>query len=214
MGGSVAVAFRFPDGEIIAQERHTNPLPFWFTHPRLLRGERDFIDRYIRDANHPDPIPVAPLGYGLVLVDYVSKTLFSMQGYTNLHLLEPVSVMTRARWGGDDEMEFGNLHRLLIQENRLRVVNRVTEEVTPLPAEITDAAGLADHAKTLYANSNGDAYFAYALDSSPLTVIDYTDEADSARKFLAKLDEIGFPLTDVDREVWKEWIAEREDEEE
>ncbi len=120
MGGSVAVGFRFTDGSTFVQERWTNNLPFWFKDAKLYNGDMDHVNRYIRmDQEYPTQVPLAPLGYGLVLVDYLSNHLLSMQHYTRFDLEDPVHMALITKLSEEDFGYEAVRYKGLLAENRL-----------------------------------------------------------------------------------------------
>src|ERR1700744_2030870 len=86
MGGSVAVAIRKRNGEIICRDRWTNSTPFYFKSLRMREGDEAFVQEYLdlaKDKKDAPHVPLAPLGYGLVVIDYVTNHMLSMQGYSS-----------------------------------------------------------------------------------------------------------------------------------
>lgn len=107
MGGSVKVIIRKEDGTINAMTRWTNSLS-WLLHTPdcFISTENDAFNRYMRSFNdmkadydkhkHDGQFELnmtdvyfyegcdtlAPVEYGIVVMDYKTKTLISSQGYT------------------------------------------------------------------------------------------------------------------------------------
>lgn len=110
MGGSLAWTIRLSDGTEHRTNQWTNPMPPLIQNPDFLAGEQDAIDAALADwlamksdweTNHetedfeyratrvfgPYPFGLRPSEYGLVVTDFVSKTILSLQGYSHLDKL-------------------------------------------------------------------------------------------------------------------------------
>jgi hypothetical protein len=89
MGGQIAVGFRFKSGETVCYETHTNHLPHWLKSKAVLHDRDEaHIKAYIEKAlvEYTDsfiPVPVAPIGYGLVFYDFMKHRLYNRQNYFN-----------------------------------------------------------------------------------------------------------------------------------
>lgn len=107
MGGNLAWTMRLTDGTQYRMDRWTNSMPALICTPAFLDGTPEGIaqalDEWQRmqadwDANQhteayqypmtpayaPYPYGLQPSEYGLVVTDFVSKTILSLQGYTHL----------------------------------------------------------------------------------------------------------------------------------
>lgn len=118
MGGSVAVTIREPNGTEHRMCRWTNTLPWGINNVKMLAAEPDpeHLADYLKewqamradylknkdtgnfeynmtDCYAPYPL-LAPMGYGLVLVDFKTHTLITKQGYAGFNTLAAVTM-----WG-------------------------------------------------------------------------------------------------------------------
>ena len=147
MGGVVAVGFRFPDGKIVCQERWTNSMPYWLNDVRIFNGDISHLNEYIKSAENHDRIPVAPHGYGLVFVDYISKKFMSMQDYTYFGNIDPISIISKYR--DNDKSRFDSL----LREKRIKIsIHKSKDEIIiqDLPDNIIDHETLLEHSKILH----------------------------------------------------------------
>jgi len=107
MGGLVKVIVRKEDGEIISMNRWTSGLPCILHEPKIYFGDKNSLDMYLKpysDAladyeKHKDDEKfeinmtsscifeghdnLAPVDYGIVVLDFMTKTLISCNGYSN-----------------------------------------------------------------------------------------------------------------------------------
>ena len=110
MGGNLAWTMRLEDGTEYRMDRWTNAMPTFICNPEFLSGNRAAIDESLHswlemkadwEANRstgeyalqmtecyaPYPFGLMPSEYGLVVTDFKSKTILSLQGYTNLGMI-------------------------------------------------------------------------------------------------------------------------------
>ncbi len=88
MGGSVRVIVRKESGEVIPMIRWTIQLPYIVKNPKFTNSDKDWLDKYIKSAENDTynqcEQHLAPEGYGLVVMDFMKKKIYSSQGYTSL----------------------------------------------------------------------------------------------------------------------------------
>jgi len=104
MGGTLAVTLRTEDKDY-RMLRWTNPVPGFINHPGLVSKDPKHVAQYMkswfemqdywlenRDTEEyklhmtscyePFPAPLAPAGYGLVVIDFRTNKILSHQGYS------------------------------------------------------------------------------------------------------------------------------------
>jgi hypothetical protein len=95
------VAFRFPDGETVAQHRWNRGWSWWLHHPRMFSGDRDFVEAYLAEANAEDGetrCAVAPDGSGILVFDFLSGRILSMQTFAEFGLFSAERLMLAEAW--------------------------------------------------------------------------------------------------------------------
>ena len=88
MGGSIAITI-IKNGERIHMTRHTNIMPYNLHHPDFLNGGKtydDFIEHFEQIKDNPEfiysnPWDFSPEGYGIVIIDFDRRKIYSSQGY-------------------------------------------------------------------------------------------------------------------------------------
>ena len=92
MGGSINMAFRFADGEAICFEGWTNSVVS-LSNLSILDSDhivrnyaKQYQEIYADDKNalYGKAKPLSTSGYGLILIDYISKTIIDANDYTTL----------------------------------------------------------------------------------------------------------------------------------
>ena len=110
MGGSIAITFRDEDGNVEKMCRWTNTMPYYLVNHRLYAKDTKFIKEFMKqwfdmkkdwDDNEGKKNPkykypmtnyyapkecrvLAPIEYGLVVIDFMTNTILENQGYCSL----------------------------------------------------------------------------------------------------------------------------------
>ena len=96
MGGAIAVAIRFANGDTVCCERWTNNIPHWSKHDRWIRGDREYIMDYVNmvrenynhairswNINPGKPLPLRKCEYGIVVWDFMKGVTLLPQSHTH-----------------------------------------------------------------------------------------------------------------------------------
>ncbi|RYF12168.1 MAG: hypothetical protein EOO77_17910 [Oxalobacteraceae bacterium] len=220
MGGLIKVAVRFPDGEVITNLRHTNPLPYWIRHPKLIASDEAHLRTYANRNNSEEGIDsrLAPISYGLVVVDMMTKTVFTMNEYSNFGDIVLLSREGMEERFGLDEEPQGESFRTLLADGRLSIVVRpkttnAPEQSIPLRCDpdrfdVTTKGFRDDDNSKL-----GNFYAKIGIDYAPWRIRDFGHDNPLAIRFA--LIEAGFTFSSEDETGWDEWsVRHNEDEDE
>lgn len=209
MGGQINVAFRFSDGEACCFDRWTNNVGV-LSKIEILDGDEQPVRDYIAMCRNNDyvvdhdyngkPVRVSTSGYGLILIDFVSKTIIDSNGYTSLFGgIAPFSI----RQGDEDDWHSRKYHliknalasgRGVIQKAYKRGKRGVAPIITRLSG--IDAMEIILKIADEDRRDVGDYYVSYDIDTSPWVYHCSLADQDAERK--AALDlarSIGFPMT-------------------
>ncbi len=199
---TLTVAFRLPDGRVVAQDRHPGPTPHWFRDARLFAGDGAFVEAYLdlgRIAQRDAPVPVRPAGHGLVVFDLRGGAYLSMQDAHDYLALE-------ASWfGGQPNPQYLALVRGLLSAGRLG--HRVRrpgqpDELRPLASE-AEVAEVGRRARATWSPSaNGEVTEDFVIDPSPLAHRAFARDAEGAAAMRAELARLGIAPGDG----WQEWV--------
>lgn len=85
MGGRLTVAIRRGNGTEYISGRWTNPLPHWLSNPKFW-DDGTVVDDYIKAGleNNTPTDRVFPEEYGVVVIDFQTKRVFSRQDYCGI----------------------------------------------------------------------------------------------------------------------------------
>lgn len=228
MGGSVALTLREPNGTEHRMCRWTNILPWAITNLGLIEDRPEHLTEMLEQwtsmrgdwARHraegvpcehnmtsvyaPYPF-LAPIDYGLVLVDGVHRVILTRQGYTAIGAISPLSVVR-----GDPADPESAAHRYIALFDAGRI------EATAPGRRVKSKVGVsgAESIRGLQACYAQHGYrpfeeFDFRVDMSPYTVENF--EGRPWRQVRERVLALGFALTPEEEALWAAAIA-REDE--
>jgi hypothetical protein len=227
VGGDIRMVVRFEDGTIHPQVRWTNNYPLWIRTPAFLTGDERVMRAYLscgEENARKDPL-VAPVGYGLYLVDHLTRQIVNASEWSScrdatfarLHFMVLTALIADEAFPGCQH----NFRRLLeggfLSLERRRYRGSVEAQMAePWENTGTITVPFDRWDEDLYLPREGGSYrerthqHRVCLDfSRHWTLSSFkTDEPGAKEAALAKLDEIGFPLTEADREGWARYGAE------
>ena len=218
MGGTINIAARFNDGEAICIDGWTNFIPNMVMNDTTLSGDDSVVrETLLEVANHQNydgPQPFRASGYGIVVIDFIDKTIHSMQGYTNFsgdRMLAHFMDFNQSGWKGEGQikgmekfLESGDLSeykvipseegRSLIQAQRLRLVSMDGERVEPRAISEQEMVDLIRENTGQLLKSEGKGGPFVEVDITPFIVIDYPENT-PLTSMKNNLRKAGFPLT-------------------
>jgi len=242
MGGSIAVTARRANGEVIRMCRWTNPLPFFIQDARWIDADETHLDEYLEqwnsmradyEKNEPGnyefnmtdvyaPYPfLAPHGYGLVVIDYQTHTLLTMQGYSSL--IEVFPDTFRNVNPGPLPEDVSPLISMLAmsqeeqaQENArvMGLFKRKCLYVMPRGADNLDAATLVpdlETAQSLVSDKEAWWNYRFFIKPDPWKVRRFPETPDGADEFHDNLIDLGFQFTSQENDLWGEFRNQWED---
>lgn len=165
---------------------------------------------------------LVPCGYGLTVVDHVNNVILDSQGYTSFHNMNVAGISLDIHKTDDGKyecnMEDSNFlcFKEFLEDDRIIGVEVANPEgnglvAVPLPtkdlAELVNIIGNYDHPLK-------NKWYNFALDISPFTIetFEECDSLETARMY-ARVLELGFELSDVEKAAWSALICEQKEEE-
>lgn len=265
MGGNLAWTLRLSDGSQYQMDTWTNALPQTILNPAFLDETPEGIgaavspwlamkadwenNRETKDFKHPStayyapyPFGIRPSEYGLVVTCFKTRTILSLQGYTDLTRIMDMRLMT----GPDCDSAFPGRRE---QAEALRSAGRILRyDFTLMNEAAVDAFKAAGHdvrehhyGGAWIATAPGDCdYDALAalcdrlrktdsfpdrsileviarVDLAPFAIREFPESDDGMRALRSAVEELGFEIDLEHQPFWDERIAEmaewgREDE--
>lgn len=237
MGGTIAVCFRNgPD--IFKMHRWTNSMPGFVNHLGYITKDpghaEDYIEQWrvlardfeknqatghfefpMTECYAPYPALLAPCGYGLVVFDWNTDSILTMQGYTGFGRL--------LGWdfpGPHHEVEEGS--KALFEAGKLQHLHywkkargkdeqgrpNYDEVSEPVPAKYEELCATMHNRETGGQNLGMEA----RIEMNPHQIIRFEEgSVEALRAFQAALAERGFVLTDEEKQAWDDRAREIEE---
>lgn len=201
MGGSIAIAARFNDGETICLEGWTNYTPRMIINGDTLSGDDTTVRRILGEVMAlPDfagPQPFRAIGYGMIVVDFVARQIHSLQGYTSFDhkMLLQLLDINATGWRGDTFVNVLSTEaEWLLAQGKVRLTHLNGD---PIEEEILTR----DRAIELLDQESGPAWLQgvrkrhdVMINVSPFEVFDYGEHG-PLTGMKARLKDAGFPMT-------------------
>jgi hypothetical protein len=143
MGGHIPIAARFNDGQAICVDGYTNFIPNMIMNDTTLSGDDSVVKKTLLEvASHErynGPQLFRAYGYGMLVIDFVTREIHSMQGYTSFSekTLTQMFDVNASRWidgkfvkvlseQGKSLIEAGRVY--LLDDDRNEIIEQLTCE--------------------------------------------------------------------------------------
>jgi hypothetical protein len=235
MGGAVAFATRFSNGEVGCMDVWTNPLPYLIkTKQVMLDRDEDAVRTHYKECRevmerdgtpmHEDA-PLAPLGYGLVVLDFKANVLLSMQNYTGFDNFSELEACGHA---DDDKFEsfLAFCEAGQIEMTRIDYDDAGENVISKLSSKIKDAEEgraiaklISDMIHKHWHRSDENArrltWYRFKIVGNQFEQTRFEDHSSlGARQFRTKMKQLGFQFDRPAQRTWREWIKEMQEYEE
>ena len=237
MGGTIAVVIREEDGKIHKMARWTNSLPYFIRNMKFVNGDKQHLSDYLKvfydmveeynaikesggdfgikmcDVYVPNSGHIAPIGYGLVVIDYQTNQILHCQGYSALDALYPFEVNQNRRLRDDDE----EAAREFIDSKRVSYIDAFKREKKLSGRIKLSIEYIEEDGKITIRPKNGenlDLYYihGYVLDMSPWEVTRFEEgEKKELERFKIAVKKIGFEISEDDEKLWADFAEEHSD---
>lgn len=209
MGGTVAVTIRRADGRTHRMARWTNPFSHVFLDLAFIEGDDSFWNEYIRqyeEGDFADKEPwtlTAPLSYGLIVVDYPSKTILHSQGYSRMdevgfHMYLNDSICSGIEWPWPKIVDLSKSGRVSRQVWDTGIEARTEGGVVQSWEDEVDRQERIGHP------DNMATY--YPTDLSPWTIVRFGEDPHGIRAMQTRLIELDYEFTEQEQEAWNSFV--------
>src|SRR3989344_6678036 len=254
MGGTVGLTIREPNGKEHRMARWTNILPWAIKNIRLLNKDEKHLqdvlklwyemrDDYLKhekdkkfefnmtECYAPHPY-LAPIDYGLVVVDMVNNEILDYQGYTSPDTIDKSKIkndMLSNETGAVTLLHISpeNERSKELGKNAFYLDNDELDAVRFrelfVAGKITTAIDMDDESKTIDLRGKnlddiinlvkrGKSFLTFPVDMSPYKLTKYEEhDADEALRMIIRIKELGFTLSDKEKLLWNEWIEDHQE---
>lgn len=216
MGGTIKVAIRLHDESVVSDTRWTNNMPTWINSIEMVNDDADYLRQYAeQESSHRgDDHTIAPYGYGLVLIDAITHTIYSCNGYSLPGQITPAKIVIHA----EDPEAVANW-KALMDAGRLSAVDVYHPTVPPILLPMVPGRGPVDEAYAVRQlerdHEDGERrLYMINIDLSPWRVLDYHESREGCELMRQHIKDSGFPFTEADDRAWDEYMKEKFDEDE
>lgn len=206
MGGRVAIAARFNDGQTICVDGWTNFVPRMIMNEKTLSGDDSVVREMLLEAaaleKYEGPISFRSKEYGMIAIDFTTREIHTKQNYTNF-TRKSLGQMTDANacgyLDGDIRKEF--VHVIsdeagsMIDAGRVTVVARNGVDLdTPILLDRETALAMLREEHRAYMSGGGLQHTELLVTTDPFSVHVYPDDGPLS-PMKERLKTSGFPMT-------------------
>lgn len=220
MGGPVSIVVREPLGEIKCYDAWTGGIPGICNCNRLYDDDprlTDYLDCWYEGHTKEG---VSPDGYGLVLIDRMKKVILTCQGYSSPGKIIGAGISNELRGlvvrMGDDDDDRGDALNFIeaFIGGRIKCIERwdrtarkrVQVDVSDFksPQEVLD----------MFDDEDRPIMWDVILDTYPYTIEKFEEDSKGLMALKKRVLDLGFILSEVEEQQWKEYIDDRREWEE
>lgn len=226
MGGSVGITIRQEDDVEHRMCRWTNSIPDFINHIKLIKKDESHLNDYLSlwfqmleeytsgeykkkehtmsDVYAPYPF-LAPMDYGLVVVDYKTSTILHMQNYTALGSILPCDIDFELT--SKSELQD---YKVLFDERRFLKVRCYdpTEGVDdPFPIiELDEKMSFEEFVTNCMDNDKIPKWRFIEVDLSPWTITRFEKNLEGLKELKKSIIKLGFTFSEEEENMWKEYM--------
>ncbi len=240
MGGSLGFTIREKNGKEHRMCRWTNQTPYFINCPQFINQNPEHLKEYLGvwydmvksyesgdykkedftmvDVYAPNPF-LAPIDYGLVVVDYKTLNILHMQSYTNYGRILASQVDSAIKgYEEDSEKDLEEIKQLHNEKRFKRVECYDGREEVEDHFPIIDISNFTIEQifeNCNYSNRKKDncSWSEIYIDMSPWKITRFQENLDGCKKFKKAILDLGFILTDKEEELWVETESYHEEKE-
>lgn len=191
---------------VVRDQERVRTVSGWTSALPHLTTRRAFIEQNPKLWDLIEPFDenshLAPIGYGLFVVDHISSTLLHMQGAYDPCFLQSMYFEDRdpfypsmPTWPDPDIV-------WLISQNRVKITRWKSDE----DFEDREVFPLSSWAEGNHSNNTDPGPYKFPLDLSPWKVERFEESSEGALSFRTRLLELGFVLGPGDEIGWENWV--------
>lgn len=232
MGGTIGFTVREKSGKEHRMFRWTNTFPNFFHSMKFIEQDERHLRNYLKvwydmadayESGDLEQFPMAnayvpgaglePVGYGLIVVDYQTMTILTMQSYSFVGHISSSTVGLSlrqyervAKEKDQDQDEVDSRRDKYEGFKAIFSSGRINKVMRYKDCEIVDAHGLSldDFLKGIF--TDDEKYCTGFLDMSPWRVVEFPEDEAGAMAMKKEVEGLGFILTEQEEKGWDEFL--------
>ncbi|SOC26921.1 hypothetical protein [Thalassospira xiamenensis] len=205
---TLTLVVRFGNGEVSQRVIQKGVLDLMIGQT-FITGDEAGIRKFL-DAQSQPAETLAPVHYGLVVVDYQSKRVSTMQGYCSLTRKLPEYFGLTYSDPAEVAVEEKQRYQELIWDSRLSYGSRHGNDIAlSVIGENYDDLCLSMREEM----RKPDSRVCIMIDWHPMRVVAYNDTLDGCLNLKGDLADDGFEFSDLDEASWDSWFNSKQIEE-
>lgn len=229
MGGTVGVTIREKDGTLHKMARWTNSLPDFARSMKFINKDKNHFDDYLKvfyemkadyeknkntgkfefnmtDVYIPYSGHIAPIEYGLVVIDYQTEQILHCQGYTSLDAIHKSEITSPQCY----DKKTVDMIQELIDARRVKCQRIIfKEDANYKSAEIALKYVEVDGKLTVVPEPENDKEFwinDYEIDLNPWKIKRFAESKEGFLELKEAIKTLGLEMSEEDEKIWDEFI--------
>lgn len=243
MGGTIRVIVRENEDKVHNMYRWTNTFPDFVNSPKLYNEDKDHLSKYMEswldmkedyDKNcdsgdyefymtpsyFPNDNNISPSGYGILIIDYVTKKIISCQGYAKVGNLSGIkfaglfsekarNLGIRSNTATEEEQADA---KQMFDEGRLEIFEYWDDEIICDNGKVGNwvQKKMTPDEVSKFLEKNDCYEITGIINPEPWEIFSFWDDAEGLINTKKEIIKAGFNLTEEDEKIWEEEIKEQQ----
>lgn len=225
MGGIITLTIRKKDGSVHKTSSWTNSLPYLINNIGIEKETHfdDYLNSFTKrnkegDLYSSEPF-LAPIEYGLVVIDYLNNEIVYASHYCSLSSFSWVTVNRDAdhtglgkghNGGFKDKNDGGHAYSLaqFLEQKRLVNVTKWNPDIQEMEevydADFLNKLSLDEFTKLFFKEDWDIKHLNFNVQMGDFKVTSYDNDADGLKQLKEHVLSLGFVLTEEEEKIWNE----------
>lgn len=207
MGGYIGVTIREENGNQHSMGRWTNPLPYFFKNLKFFKKDKKYLAQYLKQKRGKELKAydfLAPVEYGLVVIDYHTNTVLYANHYSNMITWDFASI-----WMDMREEDLAETIKELCVDNRFIGYTKYEKIKNKYVCKTINKAISFEELSQMIKERDFENKGHFILDSSPWIFKRFDDSKNGFLKLKKEIIKLGFKLSSKEKELWNVFSQEK-----
>ena len=209
MGGFINITIRKSNGNICNLEKYTNSIPSFVDNDKFYEEDEKHLKKFCSLEDYTNLL--IPKDYGLIVLDYQTKTILSNQGYTHIGSIDFIQIKLELQTQKNfpthlKNNSFDTLVRLIDK----KIITTYSDRLNPdkKPTEINTTENLKEILHT-----ENDKFNSFNISYPGWNIIHFEENSKGFNNMLQHIKDLDFTLTQEEETIWYNWITDMKEEE-